>query len=447
MSKYNFKKNNDYIYATNTSGDDRFSIQMQNNILEVKLYGDIHKLIKAEKEEESIAEKEGRFYIKRSDQLFRSDKQFIECMSKYGFEETMDDYGNRSYIFFKGDKSKEILIKITDQHVETEEVKFGDFINILYTYNFKVSASYFEDEGEYTGEVLIDNWEVIAEAFYKAIISYLKDEDCSGKRTKLKSVREDALNNYYRRIELKENRVKEDERVDLLRKLSTKYSKKENKELNLENISNYNTNVSPVALSNNTNIKLISHFLKKDVEYQFLIATKKIYEDKISSEGVLIDSSDILEHILIPSELLAIKKFMCLGINYSYIKTSIKKSDIVLLLYEQNEKKDDTYIAGIATLIVKDNAIEIDLICSQLGYKMAGRLLMNKVIKITKKLDKEKVELLSVGNPDTIQFYKRLKFKKVRSNNEFAKQGTRKRLIAFRRRITRKKPAGGAGAK
>ena len=137
---------------------------------------------------------------------------------------------------------------------------------------------------------------------------------------------------------------------------------------------------------------------------------------------------------------------MCLGINYSYIKTSIKKSDIVLLLYEQNEKKDDTYIAGIATFIVKDNAIEIDLICSQLGYKMAGRLLMNKVIKIAKKLGKGKVELLSVSNPD-IQFYKRLKFKKVRSNNEFAKQGTRKRLIAFRRRITHKKPAGGAGAK
>lgn len=452
MSKYNFKKNNDYIYATNTSGDDRFSIRMQNNILEVKLYGDINKLIKTENEEAAAAEKEGRFYIRRSEELFRSDKQFNDCMSKYGFEETMDDYGARSYIYFKGDKSKEILIKITDKTVETDEIIVGGYTNRLFTYTFKVSAAYFEDEGEYTGEILLDNWEVITDAFYKAVVSYLKDEDCSGKRAKLKSARENALNEYYRRIELKEeDRVKEEERVDLLQKLSTKYSKKEKKdELNLENISNYNSNVSSISSSNNTNLKLISYFLKKDVPYQFLIASKKMYEDKIASEGTLIDSSDILERILIPSELLAVKKFMCLGINYSYIKISIKKSDIIVLLYEQNEKKDDTYIAGIATLIVKDNAIEIDLICSQLGYKMAGRLLINKVIKIAKKLGKEKVELLSVGNPDTIQFYKRLQFKKVNSSNEFAKQGTRKRLIAFRRRITSKKPAsnkpaGGAG--
>jgi len=447
MSKYNFKKNNDYIYATNTSGDDRFSIKFQNNILEVKLYGIIHNLIQTENEEAAAAEKEGRFYIRRSDELFGSDKQFNDCMSKYGFEETMNEYGARSYIYFKGDPSKEILIKITDKGVETDELIVGGFTNRLFIYSFKVSAAYFEDEGEYTGEVLIDNWEVIAESFYKAIVSYLKDEDCSGKRVKLKSARENALNDYYRRIELKGDRTKEEERVDVLIKKSAKYSKKEKKdELNLENISNYNSNVSSISSSNNTNLKLISYFLKKDVPYQFLIASKKMYEDKIASEGTLIDSSDILERILIPSELLAVKKFMCLGINYSYIKISIKKSDIVLLLYEQNEKKDDTYIAGIATLIVKDNAIEIDLICSQLGYKMAGRLLMNKVIKIAKKLGKEKVELLSVGNPDTIQFYKRLQFKKVKSSNEFAKQGTRKRLIAFRRRITSKKPAGGKSA-
>jgi hypothetical protein len=91
MSKYNFKKFNDYISGTNTSGDDRFTIRIQNNILEVKLYGDINKLIKAENEEATAAEKEGRFYIKRSEDIFRNNKEFNNCMNKYGFEEVQND--------------------------------------------------------------------------------------------------------------------------------------------------------------------------------------------------------------------------------------------------------------------------------------------------------------------------------------------------------------------
>ena len=69
---------------------------------------------------------------------------------------------------------------------------------------------------------------------------------------------------------------------------------------------------------------------------------------------------------------------------------------------------------------------------------------------IQDQLGKSKIELLSVGNPDTIKFYKRFLFKRVNPENEFAKKGTRKGLIAYRRRVTRKKavsdkPAGGAG--
>jgi sialic acid synthase SpsE len=98
-------------------------------------------------------------------------------------------------------------------------------------------------------------------------------------------------------------------------------------------------------------------------------------------------------------------------------------------------------------LISKNPLNKRPFFVAEISANHNGSLLhAKKLIKIAKKLGKEKIELLSVANPDTIRFYKRMLFKKVKSSNTFAKEGTRKRLIAFRRRITRKKPAAAAAA-
>ena len=69
---------------------------------------------------------------------------------------------------------------------------------------------------------------------------------------------------------------------------------------------------------------------------------------------------------------------------------------------------------------------------------MAGKLLLHKIMRIAMRLGKEKIELLSVDNPHTLQFYQRFGFKKVPPYNAYAQEGKYKKLIAYRRRISRK---------
>ena len=72
-----------------------------------------------------------------------------------------------------------------------------------------------------------------------------------------------------------------------------------------------------------------------------------------------------------------------MGLSKSFVKDSIHKANITIALIEPTAEKDDSYFAGIATLLVKKDAIEIDTICSQIGYKMAGKILINKIINIS----------------------------------------------------------------
>jgi hypothetical protein len=186
--------------------------------------------------------------------------------------------------------------------------------------------------------------------------------------------------------------------------------------------------------------------VESEVVHRFAIATKEHKYDHVSDvNDVLLapkDRGDILNDVLRLSN----NNFMCGGISLGYIPHSIQNADIVLVIVEWDAAgvEDYSYNAGFATLKVKPTALEIDLICTNIGYKHGGLLLMDKVFKIAQILGIEKVELKSVTNKATLDFYKRLGFKKVSAENNFAKE-TKGGLIPYRRRITRR-ANGAAGA-
>jgi hypothetical protein len=312
---------------------------------------------------------------------------------------------------------------------------------------------------EYNDGIIEIHWQTICNDIYKALISFLNDEDCSGERAKAEAKekerrlirqKEEAIEAEYeakKHIERKAKEAREKKLEEIREKIIKELTEKNNK---LSNISSYNSN-REYESPDLKDMSLISHFnLNKPVKHKFIIAVKnKEYIDAID-EDERISYSDLNDIILLPVWNLSVKRFLCVGVSESFVKDSIIRSDITIALVEPTAERDDTYFAGVATLIVKDDAIEIDTICSQIGYKMGGRLLMNKIITIARKLGKQKIELLSLKNPSTVRFYKRFLFKKVRSNNNFGKAGTRKGLLPLRRRITMKKPnsdkpAGGAG--
>jgi hypothetical protein len=386
--------------------------------------------------------------------------EFNKCMKKYGFEEYKDDeypieYYFRGYTVFSGDKDNEMWIKIN----------FGIFYNEDDDHTYDLSA-YYEGDEEYNSEILDIHWKTVFESIYNAIIAFLNDEDCSGERAKrevkekerrLAREKKEALDAEFK---MKENlkRLYKEERGKTLQNLKAKKIAEKLKMVeNEKNVKVFNNNEYYNSNSSYTspdlaNVSMISYFnFNKAVKHQFIIAIRdKEHMGAVAEGDEVISYSTLNDIIALPAWHLSVKNYLCLGVGDKFVKESIHRSDITIALIEPTPDGDDTYFAGIATLGVNKDAIEIDLICSQIGYKLAGKLLMNKIVKIAKNLGKPKLELFSVKNPDTLRFYKKFLFKKVRSNNTFAKKYRKTDLIPLRRRITRKKsgsPAGGAGRK
>ena len=383
--------------------------------------------------------------------------EFDKCMKKYGFErydskEYPISHGYRGYAIFSGDPDKEMWVKMTFTNFYSEE---GDHVIQI--------SPYHEGDEEYNNELLETYWNIIGAGLHDAVVAFLKDEDCSGERAKevalekerkILRAKENALTAHYQAKKNLSRKLKDDRKKKLESMRNTFVLEQDSKNSHVPNNTNYYESNAEYVMPNITNTHLISRLENNTpVKHKFIVAVKdKAYIDAADEEE-RISYTDLNEIVLLPAWNLSAEKFLCKGIvATSYVKDSIIRSDITVALVEPTAEEDDSYFAGVATLVVKPDAIEIDVICSQIGYKMAGRLLMNKVMQIAIKLGKSKVELLSVKNPDTVAFYKRFLFKKVAPNNNFAKQGTRKGLIAFRRRITRKnkasnnKSAGGAGA-
>lgn len=214
----------------------------------------------------------------------------------------------------------------------------------------------------------------------------------------------------------------------------------------------YNNNVVDPPVFNNTKLRSLVPEDGGDVQHSFTITVRNPELDNAIEMGDhVLDRRALIEFTDIAIMPLIHKGAMCKGINPSFVPDSIVGADIVLVVNDMTGKWNPARVGGIATLKIKEDTIEIDLICTSSLYKMAGKLLLHKIMRIAMRLGKEKIELLSVDNPHTLQFYQRFGFKKVPPYNAYAQEGKYKKLLAYRRRISRKNgkaaPAKAAAAK
>lgn len=440
--------------------------------LEVNLYGEALNQLVSNYEK---ANKKGKidpilhYVYFKSRKLPYESEEFRECMKARGliyYEDEENPY-TRGYIAFEGNDDKEIYFKLDSFKAEREKS--------LYTLEFKIlpiyDSNFDDDDWVYFRKVITENWKVLIGAIYDSIVAYLKGEICdpvlAAKAAEAATAAEQAAKE--EEVWQSRKRKAKDRERDIARKSTFKKKSREKSMWNnglakLENINKYNSSNEGYITPTMKNVTLKSriHGNNKVLPYNISIAIKnaEIKKSLIDTgfEGI-IEEKDISEKIYDPIFTLISKGAICGGISPNFVKKSIignsatghKRADIILLLREvapAEAAAHNTYIAGMATLIIKPTAIEVDVICSQIAYKMAGTLLMNKIIEITRLLGKEKIELLSIHSRDTVQFYTRkFGFKRVKPDNVFAMEAKRKGLIPLRRRVTQKKPAGGAGAK
>lgn len=372
---------------------------------------------------------------------------FVDCMARQGFMyyEHPDNKLNRGYSVFQGTEH-EIYFKFTNEELGQSR------------YICEIDAMDY-DEKDYVNSVFKQKWAEIAQKLYNATLAYFTDADCAGKDLAAAPIAPVAAanpipaaaaaeaGNNNRRQQLR--KIAEEQRAKRLAALAKANKGLAAPPLEAEPIYNTNENVEMPAFGNLKLRALLGNNLH-EVEHRFAVCYKN------PDHAGIVEGDDAvvpLQHLNFimrdPASSLAYQKILCDGVNPGYVGVSMSNSDIIIMLVEKTEHyEDDSFIAGILTLKVKPAVLEIDLICSNVGYKMAGIMLMNKAIRIARLLGLEKIELASVSTPETVRFYKRLGFKKVVGNN-FAGAVMMKGLIPYRRRLTRKiraPAAAGAGA-
>ena len=433
--------------------------------LEVSLYGEaLYQLVANYKK----ANKEGKIdpimhyvYLK-SRKLPYESPEFRECMKARGliYYEDEDTPYKKGYIAFEGDEDKEIYFKLDSFKAEREKS--------VYTLEFKIlpiyDSEFDDDDWAYFRKVVTENWKVLIEAIYDSIVAYLKGEICDPVRAAAaarKAEEKQILQNKKAKTMTRKKLIAFER--TLKNKSLKKLSAQNNGLAKLSNITKYNSNEGyNTPTVKNVTLKSRIHGNNKDLPYTINIAiNKEGIKKRLVDAGLkdIVEDTNIYKKVYDPIFTLISERNMCRGISQNFVRKSIignsntghKSADIILLMREiapAEAAADNTYVAGMATLIVKPAAIEVDVICSQVAYKMAGTLLMNKIVEIARALGKEKIELLSVYGRDTVRFYTdKFGFKRAKPEDPFAMEAKRKGLIPLRRRVTRKKPAGGAGAK
>lgn len=438
--------------------------------LEVSLYGKALDQLIANYEKANKGSKIDpiMYYVYlKSRKLPYESREFRECMKARGliYYEDEDASYKKGYIAFEGDEDKEIYFKLDSFKAEREKSVYTLQFNILPIYD----SDFDDDDWAYFRKVVTAHWKVLVEAIYDSIVAYLKGEECDPVLAAKAAEAAAAAKLAAKEEELWKSKQRKaaERKKNIARKSTLKKSRGaplNNGLAKLENISKYSSSNEGYVTPTKKNVTLKSRIsgLNNDLSYNILIAVQNAATKKHLVEGGvdnIIKEDDVFEKIYKPIITLVSKGAICGGISQNFVRKSIrgnsatghKGADIILLLHEVPSAEvaaDDTYIAGMATLIVKPAAIEVDVICSQIAYKMGGTLLMNKIIEIARLLGKEKIELLSVYGRDTVRFYTdKFGFKRVKPEDPFAMEAKRKGLIPLRRRVTRKKPAGGAGAK
>jgi hypothetical protein len=118
--------------------------------------------------------------------------------------------------------------------------------------------------------------------------------------------------------------------------------------------------------------------------------------------------TDYIYRIIINSE------FLCRGLNPEYILEALFRVDAVVVLSSSfMEILPNGNIFGFALLKFDEaeNSVYIDAICSHVGIKGAGEILINEIEKIGRQILMESVHLISVKS--AIPFYKKYGYKKT----------------------------------
>lgn len=107
--------------------------------------------------------------------------------------------------------------------------------------------------------------------------------------------------------------------------------------------------------------------------------------------------------------------FLCKGLNPEYILDSFDDVDAVVIISSGMNILPNGNIFGFALINFdeKTNSIYIDVICSHIGIKGAGDILINKIEDISRKLFIKKIQLKSVKS--AISFYEKYGFTKFDS--------------------------------
>ena len=104
--------------------------------------------------------------------------------------------------------------------------------------------------------------------------------------------------------------------------------------------------------------------------------------------------------------------FLCEGLSKDYITDSFKKVDAIVAVGSPGDLLPNGSVFGFALIQFNDktNSIYIDVICSHIGIKYGGEILMKEIDNICKSLFMTQIRLRSVDS--AISFYERYGFSK-----------------------------------
>ena len=104
--------------------------------------------------------------------------------------------------------------------------------------------------------------------------------------------------------------------------------------------------------------------------------------------------------------------FLCEGLSKDYITGSFKKVDAIVVVGSPGDLLPNGSVFGFAFIQFNENtnSIYIDVICSHIGIKYGGEILMKEIDNICKSLFMTQIRLQSVDS--AISFYEKYGFKR-----------------------------------
>ena len=154
-----------------------------------------------------------------------------------------------------------------------------------------------------------------------------------------------------------------------------------------------------------------------------LDAIKTIIES--NEEFTLPNENDINDNYQILSEyifgIVEKSNYLCKGLSLGYVKDALKTADAIIAISSKGINilpNGNIFSFALINFNENDNSVYIDIICSHIGVKYAGEMLLKSITDMCNILHIIKIKLSSVST--AISFYERYGFNKkgLCENNE-----------------------------